>query len=229
MKSLLYSRKNRRDGLYLQTSVSCLELISSFSSKLPSLHFPLPPFIAYFSISLIKVSTDIIDPQESTDEATPPPNNKNNVKTTEDRPTHMTLPLNDMDTLYVEVRDQHVEKFGTFLQNQAKALKESHANFSDKNKDLTELHQFVKQIPVSSLCLAFLFWMGEGWCWVCPGCLFLSQCSSRFGCFIFMCFGLYFKYSSITIVISFILFTFTLIQDIYSKFEVSIIKPFLIF
>jgi len=105
---------------------------------------------------LIKVSTDIIDPQESTDEATPPPNNKNNVKTTEDRPTHMTLPLNDMDTLYVEVRDQHVEKFGTFLQNQAKALKESHANFSDKNKDLTELHQFVKQIPIFTQSLKSL-------------------------------------------------------------------------
>ena len=60
----------------------------------------------------------------------------------------MHLPLNDLDTLYVEVRDQHVEKFGSFLQEQAKALKESHANFSDKNKDLTEIHQFVKQIPI---------------------------------------------------------------------------------
>lgn len=96
---------------------------------------------------LIKVSTDIIDPQESTDESTPP---------AADRPTHMTLPLNDMDTLYVEVRDQHVEKFGTFLQNQAKALKESHANFSDKNKDLTELHQFVKQIPIFTQSLKSL-------------------------------------------------------------------------
>jgi hypothetical protein len=60
----------------------------------------------------------------------------------------MHLPLNDLDTLYVEVRDQHVEKFGSFLQEQAKALKESHTNFSDKNKDLTEIHQFVKQIPI---------------------------------------------------------------------------------
>lgn len=60
----------------------------------------------------------------------------------------MHLPLNDLDTLYTEVRDQHVEKFGSFLQDQAKALKESHANFSDKNKDLTEIHQFVKQIPI---------------------------------------------------------------------------------
>ena len=55
------------------------------------------------------------------------------------------------DTLYAEVRDQHVEKFGSFLQNQAKALQESHANFTNKGtkKDLNEIHQFVKQIPVS--------------------------------------------------------------------------------
>ena len=54
------------------------------------------------------------------------------------------------DTLFAEVRDQHVEKFGSFLQNQAMALKESHANFTNKGtkKDLMEIHQFVKQIPV---------------------------------------------------------------------------------
>jgi hypothetical protein len=58
------------------------------------------------------------------------------------------------DSLYAEVRNQHVEKFGSFLQNQAMALKESHAQFTDKGtkKDLTEIHQFVKQIPVS-VCL----------------------------------------------------------------------------
>jgi hypothetical protein len=36
------------------------------------------------------------------------------------------------DSLYAEVRDQHVEKFGSFLQNRALALKESHANFTNK-------------------------------------------------------------------------------------------------
>ena len=50
--------------------------------------------------------------------------------------------------LYEKVRDQHVEQFGTFLQNQAHALKDSHSNFTNKpQKDLTEIHQFVKQIP----------------------------------------------------------------------------------
>jgi len=54
------------------------------------------------------------------------------------------------DSLYAEVRDQHVEQFGTFLQNQAKALQESHANFTNKQqrKDLNQIHQFVKQIPM---------------------------------------------------------------------------------
>ena len=57
------------------------------------------------------------------------------------------------DTLFKEVRNQHVEQFGSFLQNQAIALKESHANFTNKGtqKDLQQIHQFVKQIPVSSV------------------------------------------------------------------------------
>ncbi|KAL3763609.1 hypothetical protein ACHAW5_003907 [Stephanodiscus triporus] len=61
------------------------------------------------------------------------------------------LPLNDSDPLYAEVRDKHVETFGSFLQNQAKALKESHSQFTNREAarlDLTEIHQFVKQIPV---------------------------------------------------------------------------------
>ena len=60
--------------------------------------------------------------------------------------------LNDSDPLYTEVRDRHVETFGTFLQNQAKALKESHSQFTNREtaRDLTEIHRFVKQIPVFS-------------------------------------------------------------------------------
>jgi len=91
---------------------------------------------------IIKVETDIISPP---DEETQPSGSESAAQK---RPKYMHLPLNDLDTLYVEVRDQHVEKFGSFLQEQAKALKESHTNFSDKNKDLTEIHQFVKQIPI---------------------------------------------------------------------------------
>ncbi len=62
----------------------------------------------------------------------------------------VALGLNGSDRLYAEVRDQHVEKFGQFLQNQAKALAETHANFTSqgRKKDLTEIHQFVKQIPI---------------------------------------------------------------------------------
>jgi len=62
----------------------------------------------------------------------------------------VALAVTGGDTLFHEVRDQHVEKFGSFLQNQAKALQESHANFTnkEKKKDLTEIHQFVKNIPI---------------------------------------------------------------------------------
>ena len=63
----------------------------------------------------------------------------------------VALGVHEGDTLYAEVRDQHVEKFGSFLQDQAIALKESHANFTSKEtkKDLDEIEKFVKQIPVS--------------------------------------------------------------------------------
>mmetsp|Transcript_8310 Transcript_8310/g.12798 ORF Transcript_8310/g.12798 Transcript_8310/m.12798 type:complete len:676 (+) Transcript_8310:90-2117(+) len=62
----------------------------------------------------------------------------------------VALGVNGSDALYMEVRDQHVEKFGSFLQNQAKALQQSHADFTnkEKKKDLNEIHQFVKQIPI---------------------------------------------------------------------------------
>jgi hypothetical protein len=65
-------------------------------------------------------------------------------------PEQVALGVHGSDSLYMEVRDQHVEKFGSFLQNQAKALQQSHANFTnkEKKKDLEEIHQFVKQIPV---------------------------------------------------------------------------------
>jgi hypothetical protein len=60
------------------------------------------------------------------------------------------LPLNDSDPLYTQVRDRHFETFGSFLQNQAKTLKESHSQFTNREtaKDLFEIHQFVKQIAV---------------------------------------------------------------------------------
>lgn len=84
----------------------------------------------------IKVDVNILNPDEET-------------QTKE----IVSLAVTGSDTLYAEVRDQHVEKFGSFLQNQAKALRESHANFTnkEKKKDLSEIHQFVKQIPVCCL------------------------------------------------------------------------------
>ncbi len=111
---------------------------------------------------ILHVKTDIIDPPEEEDEGGDNHDDNNSSKSQssrkkkqldkkkkkKDRPLYTLLPLNDQDTLYVEVRDQHVEKFGSFLQEQAKALKESHANFSNKDKDLTEIHMFVKQIPI---------------------------------------------------------------------------------
>lgn len=104
----------------------------------------------------VQVDESLVDPDSS--EAT---KNKNNTSSTnpfdnnlhlEDTATtkskKVSLALNGTDPLFAEVRSQHVEKFGSFLQDQAKALRESHSHFTNKDKDLTEIHQFVKQIPL---------------------------------------------------------------------------------
>jgi len=87
----------------------------------------------------IKVDVETINPEDESEK-----------KTTVAKEEIVSLGVNGSDSLYAEVRDQHVEKFGSFLQNQAMALRESHANFTSKGtkKDLSEIHQFVKQIPV---------------------------------------------------------------------------------
>jgi len=69
--------------------------------------------------------------------------------TTSSRQVHIAL--NGFDALFAEVRSQHFEKFGSFLQDQAKALKASHSNFTNKDVNLTQIHEFVKNIPVSNL------------------------------------------------------------------------------
>jgi len=91
--------------------------------------------------SFMKVDVNTINPED--DEA-----EKKQTNPFESEP--VALGINGSDTLFAEVRDQHVEKFGTFLQNQARALRESHQNFTSqgKKRDLSEIHQFVKQIPV---------------------------------------------------------------------------------
>jgi vacuolar protein sorting-associated protein 33A len=92
----------------------------------------------------IKVDINTINPE---DEDVAEKKQKDN---TESANKVVALGVNGSDSLFAEVRDQHVEKFGIFLQKQAKAFHESHQNFTSKgkNRDLTKIHQFVKQIPV---------------------------------------------------------------------------------
>ena len=89
----------------------------------------------------IKVDVDTINPEDESEK-----------KAEKQQNEMVALGVNGSDSLYAEVRNQHVEKFGSFLQNQAMALRESHANFTSKGKkkDLSEIHQFVKQIPIFS-------------------------------------------------------------------------------
>lgn len=61
----------------------------------------------------------------------------------------VTLAINESDTLFAEIRNQHVEQFGSYLQNQAKAMQATQNDFKEtgKHKELSELHKFVKQLP----------------------------------------------------------------------------------
>jgi hypothetical protein len=90
----------------------------------------------------LTVPTEAINPSEDKESS----ENQNDQTSSE----KVVISLHGSDKLFAQVRNQHVEVFGSFLQNQAVALKESHAEFTShgKRKDLSEIHQFVKQIPV---------------------------------------------------------------------------------
>jgi len=95
----------------------------------------------------VSVKKSIVEPDDS-EEAQQ--QQRSPMRSSSDHDPAVLVPLNDSDPLYTEVRDKHVETFGSFLQNQAKALKESHSQFTNREtaRDLAEIHQFVKQIPV---------------------------------------------------------------------------------
>mmetsp|Transcript_28546 Transcript_28546/g.60855 ORF Transcript_28546/g.60855 Transcript_28546/m.60855 type:complete len:959 (+) Transcript_28546:46-2922(+) len=95
----------------------------------------------------VSVKKSIVEPDDDDDDQQ---QQHSTMRSTPHEDPTVILPLNDSDPLYTEVRDKHVETFGSFLQNQAKALKESHSQFTNREtaRDLTEIHQFVKQIPV---------------------------------------------------------------------------------
>jgi len=93
----------------------------------------------------VSVKKSIVQPDDQNEQQ-----NQRGMAHDNNKDPKVLLPLNDSDPLYTEVRDKHVEVFGSFLQNQAKALKESHSQFTNREtaRDLSEIHQFVKQIPV---------------------------------------------------------------------------------
>jgi len=59
------------------------------------------------------------------------------------------IPLNSTDSLFSILRNQNIEKIGTYLQEQAKIIRESMNNFRDNksSKSITEIHKFVKHLP----------------------------------------------------------------------------------
>jgi len=101
----------------------------------------------------VSVKKSVIEPDDHDHQS-----QRGRGRDTTNKDPEILLPLNDSDPLYTEVRDKHVEVFGSFLQNQAKALKESHSQFTNREmaRDLSEIHQFVKQIPVFTRNLRLL-------------------------------------------------------------------------
>jgi vacuolar protein sorting-associated protein 33A len=109
----------------------------------------------------MNVNVDIINPpdehQDENTSSSTSSNNKSpdrkNTATTKLDPTKskmVTLAMmNETDTMFSEIRDQHVEQFGTYLQQQAKSMQAQQNDFkaTGKQKELSELHQFVKQLP----------------------------------------------------------------------------------
>jgi len=81
----------------------------------------------------VNVALDVIQPEAMEEES-----DKESAE-------FVALSVNASDPIYVEVRDQHVHDFGTFLQQQIVATRDSQKVL--KEKDLEELHQFVKTIP----------------------------------------------------------------------------------
>lgn len=96
----------------------------------------------------IKVKLSLVDPEDDEDA-------KSNTSSVLQEPK-ASIALNGGDPLFAEVRGQNVEKIGSFLQDQAKALRESHANFTNRDKSLSEIHKFVKHIPVSRQLYHFI-------------------------------------------------------------------------
>jgi vacuolar protein sorting-associated protein 33A len=74
-------------------------------------------------------------------------NNNNNNNT--EPPERIALAVNEADTLFSEIRNLHVEKFGSFLQYKARELEKTKKDFSETGRDkpLGELQKFVRQLP----------------------------------------------------------------------------------
>jgi hypothetical protein len=93
----------------------------------------------------LTVGVDILNPPEEAEVM-----EKVASKKKEDTGTELVmLAINESDSLFSEIRNQHVEQFGSYLQNQAKAMQATQNDFKEtgKHKELSELHKFVKQLP----------------------------------------------------------------------------------
>ena len=64
-------------------------------------------------------------------------------------PSMVSIPLNSNDALYVEIRDLNIEQLGPCLGQKAKLIRGHYDAFraNRDNQTITEIHDFVKQIP----------------------------------------------------------------------------------
>ena len=100
----------------------------------------------------MNVNVDVINPPDENQPepgGSSSPDRKQNSKLEPPKSKVVTLAMNETDTMFSEIRDQHVEQFGSYLQQQAKSMQAQQNDFkaTGKQKELSELHQFVKQLP----------------------------------------------------------------------------------
>ena len=58
------------------------------------------------------------------------------------------IPLNNTDPTYADIRDVSIEQLGAYLQDRARQIQTTYANFREKkDASIVEIHDFVKKIP----------------------------------------------------------------------------------
>ena len=98
--------------------------------------------------SIIKVDKQIAGDEKDKDAAAAAAASQAAAADAGEPPPLVSIALNSNDKLYSEIRDLNIDKLGPFLGQKAKEIRGEYDKFrSNKGASITEIHDFVKQIP----------------------------------------------------------------------------------